>query len=116
MKKYPPCPAVMPNYTVCGSRKRKHVNTGWANDGTIPVRSYSCENGHVRITAEVPVTTQTAITSLDGNLRRQRRESHRKADGYQGGTPRTQRFEDDRLIVHVTIAKGRSTWKGRKAA
>lgn len=116
MKRYPPCPAFLPNSTMCGNRQRKHVNTGWANGGTIPVRSYSCANGHVRLTAEVPVTAATAITSLDGNLRRQRREYHRKADNFAGGTPRTQRFEDDRLIVQVTVAKGRSTWKGRKAA
>lgn len=116
MKRYPPCPAIMPNHTVCGDRQRYHINTGWANDGTIPVRSYGCANGHVRLTAEVPIPDFTTLTSLDGRLRRQRREYHRKADGYKGGIPRTQRFEDDRLHVNVTVARGRSTWKGRRAA
>ena len=116
MKKYPPCPARMPGGVTCGNRERKHVNTGWANEGTIPVRSYSCAHGHVRLTAEVPITTPTSITSLDGNLRRRRREYHRKADGYAGNPPRTQRFEDDELAVSVMVLKGRSTWKGKKVA
>ena len=116
MKKYPPCPRRLPGGVTCGNRQRSHVNTGWANEGTIPVRSYNCANGHVELTAEVPVLGNTSITSLDGNLRRHRRAYRRKSDGYQGGPPRTQRFESDELMAHVTVVKGRSTWKGRKAA
>jgi len=101
----------------CGSPRTRQTDTGWANDGTLPVHRVRCwDCGRSFVTTEVVVPGARGLSPFDEVKRLLHRDSHRRNRGYHGGPPRTARIESDRLDIRVKVVAGR--WRGnvRRAA
>lgn len=99
----------------CGSPRTRNTDTGWANDGTIPVHRAKCWDCRGNfVTAEVVVPDVRGVSPFDEIKRMRHRDSHRRRRGFHGGEPRTRRLDSDRLVIRVKVLRGR--WANRRAA
>ena len=98
----PECPTCFHSYGT-------QIGNGWANDGTIAIRHYTCPNDcPTYLSGEFTLPLgETSISGLDEEYRRRRRLHARQRHGYHNTAPRGGTVLDsDRLIFNVRLTRG----------
>lgn len=106
-----------PECPECGHAYANQLESGWANDGTLPLRSYTCVNAcgtYMSVELVLPKGV-TSMSALDENYRKRRRDSARKKHGYHGTPPRGGfRLLSDRIKGTLYIVPGKTLGKQRE--
>ena len=90
----------------CGHARSTQVDSGWANDGTIHIRLYTCpEECSVYMTAELVLPPQfQSISQFDEHYRQRRRDFSRRKQGYHGTKPRGGTItQSARITGHLVV-------------
>ena len=98
-----------PECPTCGHSFGTQIGNGWANDGTIAIRQYTCPNEcPTYISGEFVLPLgQSTISGMDEEYRRRRRLSARQKQGYWKTAPRGGTvLNSDRIVYTLRIIRG----------